>query len=137
MPKEAKQWVAVTVWVFRGSQILSMRRASTQRAGPGLWEAVSGRVRPGEDPLAAAAREVAEETSLSVELCPRPITTYAAKRRDEAMTVIVFRADHHAGEVTLSDEHDDYRWCVLDDLSGLGVPPRLVEAASIAAAVDR
>lgn len=137
MSDEGKQWVAVTVWVFRGEQILSMRRASTQRAGPGLWEGVSGRVRSGEDPLAAAAREVVEETGLHVHVHPRPITTYAARRRDEPMTVIVFHADHVAGEVTLSGEHDDYRWCALDDLSELGVPPRLVDAATSAAAIRR
>ena len=48
MGDEAKQWVAVTVLVFRAGQMLSMRRAASQEAGPGLWEGVSGRVRVGE-----------------------------------------------------------------------------------------
>lgn len=45
------------------------------------------------------------------------------------MTVIVFRADHQEGEVVLSDEHDAYRWCELRELSALGVPEKLVDAA--------
>lgn len=129
MGDETKQWVAVTVLVFREGRMLCMCRAAANDAAPGLWEGVSGRVEAGEDPLAAAYREVMEETGLRVRLVPRPIDTYAASRRGEPMTVIVFRADHEGGEVVLSDEHDAYRWCVLPELSGLGVPPRLVDAA--------
>lgn len=132
MGGEAKQWVAVTVLVFRSGQLLSMRRAAAQKAGPGLWEGVSGRVRPGENPLEAAEREVIEETGLRVQIHPRPITTYAALRAGEAMTVIVFAAAHEAGEVSLSDEHDDYRWCDETELSELGVPVQLADAARLA-----
>jgi 8-oxo-dGTP pyrophosphatase MutT (NUDIX family) len=129
MGEEARQWVAVTVLVFRGDRMLSMKRASTQGAGLGLWEGVSGRVRVGEDPAAAAYREVIEETGLRVKIHARPVTAYAALRGSEPMTVIVFGAQHEAGEVALSEEHDAYRWSELAELSALGVPARLVDAA--------
>jgi 8-oxo-dGTP pyrophosphatase MutT (NUDIX family) len=129
MGDEAKQWVAVTVLVFRGDRMLSMCRAATQDAGPGLWEGVSGRVQAGEDPIAAARREVIEETRLRVEVQARPVTAYAALRRGEPMIVIVFRAQHREGEVVLSEEHDAYRWCDLAELTELGVPEQLVDAA--------
>jgi 8-oxo-dGTP diphosphatase len=129
MADESKQWVAVTVLIFREGQMLSMRRSSTQEAGPGLWEGVSGRVRAGEDPIAAARREVIEETGLDVEIQPRPVTSYAAMRRGEPMTVIVFVADHRNGDVVLSEEHDECRWCDEAELSELGVPVRLSDAA--------
>lgn len=129
MSDEAKQWVAVTVLVFRAGRMLSMCRAAAQEAAPGLWEGVSGRVEIGEEPLHAARREVVEETGLSVWIHPRPIAAYAATRRGEPMTVIVFRADHQRGEVVLSEEHDAYRWCDLHELSELGVPTKLLDAA--------
>ena len=129
MTEEAKQWVAVTVLVFRGDRVLAMQRASTEAAGAGLWEGISGRVEADEDPLDAAEREVLEESGLRVRVRPRPVDTYAARRRGEPMTVIVFRAEHEDGEVVLSAEHDAYRWCALEELSALGVPPRLIEAA--------
>jgi 8-oxo-dGTP diphosphatase len=132
MGGEAKQWVAVTVLVFRDGRLLSMRRAATQEAGPGLWEGVSGRVQVGENPLRAAEREVVEETGLTVQIHPRPITSYAALRRGEPMTVIVFAATHENGEVSLSEEHDDYRWCDEAELSELGVPVQLADAARLA-----
>jgi len=129
MGEEARQWIAVTVLVFRGDRMLSMCRAATQDAGPGLWEGVSGRVQAGEDPIAAARREVIEETRLRVEVQARPVTAYAALRRGEPMIVIVFRAQHREGEVVLSEEHDAYRWCDLAELTQLGVPEQLVDAA--------
>lgn len=129
MGGDAKQWVAVTVLVFRGDRVLCMCRAAIDDAAPGLWEGVSGRVEAAEEPLHAARREVIEETGLGVRVHPRPIDTYAASRRGEPMTVIVFRADYEEGEVVLSSEHDAYRWCALPELSALGVPPRLIEAA--------
>jgi len=127
--QEAKQWVAVTVLVFRGDRVLAMQRASTEAAGAGLWEGISGRVEADEDPLVAAEREVVEESGLRVRVRPRPVDTYAARRGGEPMTVIVFRAEHEAGEVVLSVEHDAHRWCELDELTELGVPARLIEAA--------
>ncbi|MFZ1866179.1 MAG: NUDIX domain-containing protein [Polyangiales bacterium] len=129
MGDEAKQWVAVTVLVFRDGQMLCMCRAATEDAAPGLWEGVSGRVRPGEDPFDAALREVVEETGLRVRIHARPVTAYAARRRGEPMAVIVFRGDHQDGEVVLSEEHDAYRWCALPELTELGVPEKLVDAA--------
>jgi len=132
MGEEGRQWVAVTVLVFDDGRMLSMRRAASQDAGPGLWEGVSGRVQLGEDPIAAARREVIEETGLRVAIRSRPVTAYAARRRDEPMTVIVFAAERQGGEVRLSEEHDAYRWCELEELIQLGVPTQLVEAARCA-----
>jgi 8-oxo-dGTP diphosphatase len=129
MGEDTKQWVAVTVWVFRGDRVLSMQRSASQSAGPGLWEGVSGRVVAGEDPIVAARREVVEETGLLVRVSERPVTAYSAGRRGEPMTVIVFRSDHERGEVKLSEEHDAYRWCTVDELSELGVPAQLIDAA--------
>ncbi len=129
MSSESMQWVAVTVLVFRGEHLLTMQRAADAAAGPGVWEGVSGRVRPDEDPLDAARRELLEETSLEAAVRPRPVDVYAASRRGEPMTVIVFAADHRRGEVVLSQEHDAFQWVALAELSALGVPPRLIEAA--------
>jgi len=46
--------------------------------------------------------------------------------RGEPMTVIVFRAESQAGEITLSEAHDAYRGC---ELTELGVPAQRVDAA--------
>lgn len=91
-------------------RILALRRAPDNRAGPGLWETVSGRVEHGEQPREAVAREIAEESGVEVALESRPFATYAARRRELPMIVILFRARHLGGEVQLSHEHDAFGW---------------------------
>ncbi len=125
---DAKQWVAVAAIVIRDARLLTMRRAEG-RVGAGLWETVSGRIRPGEDPLVAIAREVLEETGLDVHVRQRPIDVYSALRGTEPMTVIVYRADHLAGEVVMSHEHDATDWLDLEAFADRTTLTRLVAAA--------
>jgi 8-oxo-dGTP diphosphatase len=132
MSREALFVAAVAVFVFRGDRLLAMRRARTKDAAPGAWEALSGRVRPGEQPLAAAAREAREECGLDVAIEPRPVTAYVASRNREEMIVVAFRARSSAGEVTLSDEHDRFAWMTPREFAGACPFPPLVEAAELA-----
>lgn len=105
---------AVCVLIERNGAVLALQRAAGVEAAPGVWEALSGRIEPDEEPLAAAGREVAEECGLEVRIDPRPFTAYAARRRGAPMVVIVYRATHLSGEVVLSDEHDDFAWVDAD-----------------------
>ena len=125
--------VAVAVAVLRDGRVLAMRRAADKDAGAGVWETVSGRVRPDEQPLEAVTREVAEECALEVRIDPRPVDAYTIHRADEPMVVIVYRADWSAGEVRRSAEHDAHAWWPLDELERNGMPPRLARAVERAA----
>lgn len=132
MSDEARFVAAVAIFVFRGPRLLAMRRAPTKDAAPGAWEVLSGRVRAGEQPLAAAEREAREECGLDLAIEPRPVVSYVARRRHEEMIVIAFRARSPAGEVTLSDEHDRYAWMTLQEFAAACPFPPLVEAARLA-----
>jgi 8-oxo-dGTP pyrophosphatase MutT (NUDIX family) len=57
---------AVVLLVDPNGSILLTRRAASMRSYPGCWVLPGGAVDPGETVAAAAAREVAEETSLVV-----------------------------------------------------------------------
>lgn len=120
--------VAVAVIVRREGRVLALRRAATKDAGPGLWEAVSGRIEVDEEPLAAAEREVLEETGLAVEIDPRPLTAYHALRLGEPMIVIVYAADSASGEVRISDEHDAWDWLDAEAFANRSSLEKLVEA---------
>ncbi len=123
--------VAVTVVIARGDRVLAMRRAAHKDAGAGLWETPSGRVDADEQPETAALREVREETGLEIALHPRPVDAYVARRGEAPMLVLVYRADHVAGEVVTSIEHDDHEWL---DVAGFAERTSL---ARLALAVER
>lgn len=124
--------VAVAAVLFDGESMLCMRRSSQRDASPGIWETLSGRVRPDEDPLAAVHREIGEECGLEVELDPRPVTAYPSRRNGEPMVVIVYRGRLVAGQVTLSHEHDAFDWLTPGELAGRSPLAPLVRAAGLA-----
>jgi lipoyl(octanoyl) transferase len=110
----------VLVHVRRGDEFLVARRAIE-----GYWHVVSGGVEPGEEPEAAAARELLEETGLRAEAL-REIGGFDYAREawepDPGMhcSVRAFVADAPPGwEPQLDDEHDEYRWCGADDACAL------------------
>ena len=112
-------------------------RRSALKVGAGLWEATSGRVEPGEEPIAAVRREISEETGLEVSVHDRPVDSYTASRGDHPMVVIVFRADWIAGEVERSDEHDEHRWVTPAAFAELTTLDRLARAVRLAVPSDR
>lgn len=126
--------VAVAAVIFKGERVLAMRRSSRKDAGAGLWETLSGRVEPDEQPLAALAREIDEECGLEVRIDPRPIDAYVARRNEAPMLVIVYRADWVRGEVRRSDEHDAHAWWTPAELREKSTLTRLVDAVDRAAA---
>ncbi len=124
---EFEQIVAVCAVIVREGLVLGMRRARHKDAGAGLWETLSGRVSPGEEPLIAVAREIDEECGLSVRIDPRPVDAYAARRGQSPMVVLVYRAEYLAGEVRLSEEHDAFAWLTAEELSRRTPFARLVQ----------
>lgn len=132
MSDSARFVVAVAVVVRRGDRVLAMRRSPQKDAGAGAWEALSGRVKPGEQPLVAARREAREECGLEVTIDPRPVAAYQAKRNRDDMVVVVYRGDSGTGEVVLSDEHDTFAWMTEEEFSRACRFPALVEAVRLA-----
>lgn len=137
-PSDAARFVAaVVVFVFRGGRLLALRRSPRKDAAPGAWEAISGRVDPGEQPHAAAERESREECGIEVRIEPRPVTSYMTKRNRDDMLVVAYRGrparGPAAGTVILSDEHDAFAWMTLEEFGGACRFPALVEAARSAA----
>lgn len=96
-------------------EVLLLRRSPGTRC-TGAWEAVHGHIEAGESPMAAAQRELAEETGL---VCTRwynlsRVEAFYQHRLDEVALVPVFVAFiGEADAVVLSTEHDAAEWLSL------------------------
>ena len=94
----------------RGWQHLALRRAAGTRC-PGTWEAVHGKIEPGESPSAAARREVREETGLPVQrLYSLTVNPFFIVSTGTVELAIVFVAVVGPGALVLGEEHDDHAW---------------------------
>lgn len=119
---------AVCALVRRDDRILGMKRSSTKDAAPDIWEAVSGRLEPGEDPLEGVIREVREETGLVVRVDPRPWAAFTTERAGVPMLIVYYVATWIAGEVRISEEHSEARWLTASEFARLTPIPRLAQA---------
>lgn len=95
-----------------GLEILLLRRAPGGR-NPGSWETVHGTIEPGETPVAASRRELAEETGLTPErmLNVSRVDAFYLHASDEVILIPAFAVVVAAGaEPRLSEEHDRGEW---------------------------
>ncbi|MDR2687140.1 MAG: NUDIX domain-containing protein [Oscillospiraceae bacterium] len=58
--------LVVHVWIRSGDRYFITRRAPEKKVAPLIWEATGGSALAGEDSLAAALREVKEETGIAL-----------------------------------------------------------------------
>src|SRR5258706_8673320 len=99
----------------------------------GFWQILTGTMERGESPLQTAAREIHEETGFSPRLDELKdlnyVHSFAIERKFALETTFAVRVD---GEPTLSDEHDDHRWCTVEEALQLLPFPGLRRAVKLA-----
>ncbi|MBL9132693.1 MAG: NUDIX domain-containing protein, partial [Verrucomicrobiaceae bacterium] len=104
-------------------QVLVLRRAAASRHHAGLWEFPGGKADAGESFDAALLREVAEETGVDIVL--EHVAGAGSSELDgKTITYLFMEARLVAGEVRLSDEHEEFRWVGLDELLALELCPQ-------------
>ena len=119
----------IDVFVIRprpaGWRVLVLQRSLDTRC-PTAWEAVHGRIEPGEEPEMAAVREVREETGLPVErLYNVTIAPFYLHKLRTVQLAVVFAAFVGEGsDVTLGPEHQAYEWLPVEEALVRFVWPR-------------
>jgi ADP-ribose pyrophosphatase YjhB (NUDIX family) len=101
-------------------RLLLVRRAN--EPGRGLWSVPGGRVEPGEDDHTALAREMHEETGLSVQLGP-----LIGRVRRGPYDIADYRCTVINGTPRAGDDALEVRWCTGADLTRLPLTPGLAD----------
>ncbi|MBE2225344.1 MAG: NUDIX domain-containing protein [Anaerolineae bacterium] len=93
---------------------LLLKRAATKDFAAGAWECVTGRVDQGEGFDEALAREVREEIGAEVQPLYILGTTHfyrgTAVPENELIGLIYLCTIANPTTITISEEHDEYRW---------------------------
>ena len=110
----------VDAYVYRktenGLKFLILKRAST-KLYEHLWQGVAGKIEAGETAPQAAIRELDEETGLKPKhmFIADHISRFYEAHDDRINLVPVFGIEVDSDDVTLSEEHCDYKWVTLDE----------------------
>ena len=128
--------LAVSGSIFRDGKILLVRRA--RLPAKGIYSLPGGRVEFGETLHAALAREIDEETGLTVDIIGlagwREVLPPqgGAPGRGGHYVILSFAARWRAGDIRLNDELDDFQWRAPDALDGLPLTDGLPEIIAAA-----
>lgn len=130
-----RPFLAVSAAIVRAGQILVVRRA--RAPADGLFSLPGGVVEIGETLMQAVAREVREETNLTIEPVGlagfrEAITRDRDDRVERHFVILPFAARWLAGEPLLNEELSEARWLHPAELAGLPTTPGLAEIVAAA-----
>jgi mutator protein MutT len=108
MTQQNKRKLIVRVIIKHGDNVLLVRRSKTNSRA-GCYEFPGGNVDEGENFEIAAQREALEETGIELDVLHFKETQSYEYGGDMILSGI-FEAKATTDSVTLSEEHDDYRW---------------------------
>jgi len=126
--------VAMKAFLVRDDRLLMLREAF----GPALWELPGGRIDVGEEAVAHAEilrRELREELGPRFECdIGAPVTTWARPiepHRPHPAFLVGLECANARGEIELSDEHTDLRWCTRAESVALPLAPGYADALEV------
>jgi 8-oxo-dGTP diphosphatase len=133
-----RPYLAVSAAIVRDGKVLVVRRARSPAMS--VYTLPGGAVEAGESLADAVAREVREETSLSIEAVAlaghREVITRDAHGQIERHYVILcFAARWLAGDLALNDELDDARWIEPSELGAYRTTEGLADIVAAAIAL--
>lgn len=127
---ELKVGVKILLKNKEGKHLILKRSAEKYpETGLDLWDIAGGRIEPGSTLIDNLKREIKEETGLELIGEPNLIHAQDILRVTGKHVVRLTYVGEGEGEVILSDEHDDYKWLSIDEITRLeGLDNYLKEA---------
>lgn len=120
---ENVQKIVVGSVIENNGKFLVVKRSSKEEFFPNKWELPSGKVEFGEEPNKALVREVLEETGLqTVNFVPFKCTHYVIEKpqkKRHTIQILYLVNVMQPSTITLSEEHDDHKWILPEELKQL------------------
>jgi 8-oxo-dGTP pyrophosphatase MutT (NUDIX family) len=105
-----KSFIVVKALIKKDDTFLLLKKAGSDNSPLAGWETPGGHLEEGEELLVGLAREIKEETGLSVDI-KYPFHTHWIQMEDgQSLVGISYFAEWQSGIPVVSDEHSQYQW---------------------------
>lgn len=111
--------VAVKGIILNQGRILLVQRAASDSVGAGTWECAGGKIEFGESLETALAREILEETGLTVTIEKLVYASSFLTDPTRQLIILTYLCRTDQESIQLSPEHADYKWCTGQELRDL------------------
>lgn len=102
------------IYIIHDDKLLMLKRSETKKKFPGFWSLPGGHIDEGEDPLAAAIREVKEETGVTIvpeEIKLKVVALHHHIDREELYAAFAFAVTLTEQPIITSEEREgEARW---------------------------
>ena len=106
-------------FVLNGDDVLLMKRAAHRRVFPNRFNGVGGHIERDEEPLAAAVREIKEETGLDVDQVRLRAVHNIDAGEATGIMLLVFTAHSSSRAFTASEDEGTLHWIPQTDVLSL------------------
>jgi len=123
MPKKYQK-ISVGGLLYHNGKVLVVRRSSAEHYLTGYYELPGGKVDFGDHPKESLEREFMEEVNLKViALHPYRVFTYISDNGNCHTVELVYfvQLDDDIKNIRLSEEHDDFKWILPDEIDSLKI----------------
>ena len=123
--------VKVLIKNSEGKYLLLQRASAMDDEAEAHWDIPGGRIEPAEPLLDALAREVSEETGLTLNDSPRLLGAQDifVPLKDLHVVRLTYLVDG-SGDATISDEHQKMQWATNNEALDMNLDPYLREILS-------
>ncbi|WP_151735492.1 NUDIX hydrolase [Paenibacillus tengchongensis] len=118
--------VAVKGVILNQGRVLLVQRTQADAVGAGTWECAGGKIEFGEGLEDALAREIKEETGLTVAVGDLLYATSFLTDQARQLVLLTYLCRSGGDKVQLSEEHSQYLWCTRNELQEL-LPAGILE----------
>ena len=117
--------VQKAIVVNSDGKLLTLLRSSTAPVNPLTWDLPGGKLEWGENPEEGLQREIQEETGLSL-INLQIYDVFSLIDVDgEFWTFLAYHCKTDSNQITLSFEHNEYKWVSREEFLQLEIPPKI------------
>jgi len=113
-------------------EILLLQRSATDDRRPLGWDLPGGNVEYNEDPNEAVLRELKEEAGITTS--DSQVFYVGTETKDHYIVTLLYKGTADSSDVTLSSEHEQFKWIKAEDIIRFAMPEKYVKAALMLAA---